>query len=267
MSGDPSKRGRTRGVRERAATDPQSRLLDDAERLFAEHGFSGTSVRDISAASGVNQALIAYYFGGKEGLYRAVFERRGRPMMAERSKLLAQARVRAGTRPIPLRELIHAFVYPPLRMASADGPGARAFVKLQARLRHEPKMLERQLRTLHYDTTTRAFAKEMQRTLPDLGERTVLWRLAFLMGIYVHIASHTGGLAVLSRGRATTADFAEALAQLVVFAEAGFVATPPVPVATPPVPVTTPPVPVTTPTVPLASPPPRVAARGRTRLK
>lgn len=204
--------------------DPRERLLDVAEQLFAEHGYRGASVRDVARGALVNQALIAYYFGSKEGLYLAVFERRGRPMMVERTHLLDEALRRAGRGRVPLRELIHAFVYPPLRMAIADGEGARAFVKLQARLHNEPPDLEKKLRTSFYDRTTLAFAREFCRALPNLPERTVWWRLTCLMGIYIYTASHTGRLERISKGRASTRDFDAALAEIIAFAEAGFAA-------------------------------------------
>jgi TetR/AcrR family transcriptional regulator len=56
--------------------DPAARakILAAAEALFAEHGFAGVGVRQIAAAAGVNGAMIHYYFGNKEGLYRAIIE-------------------------------------------------------------------------------------------------------------------------------------------------------------------------------------------------
>jgi TetR/AcrR family transcriptional regulator, regulator of cefoperazone and chloramphenicol sensitivity len=43
-----------------------------AERLFAERGYDGTSIRAIVARARVNQAAINYHFAGKDGLYREV---------------------------------------------------------------------------------------------------------------------------------------------------------------------------------------------------
>jgi AcrR family transcriptional regulator len=54
----------------------QIQILEVAERLFAEHGFEGTSVRDIAHEAGVNVAMISYYFGSKEKLLEAVFSHR-----------------------------------------------------------------------------------------------------------------------------------------------------------------------------------------------
>lgn len=53
--------------------EARNRLLDAALALFAEHGFSKTSIREIAQAAQANVAAISYYFGDKAGLYRAVF--------------------------------------------------------------------------------------------------------------------------------------------------------------------------------------------------
>lgn len=50
-------------------------VLDAAEQLFAERGFAGTSMRDISIASGVSHPLIHHHFGSKDDLYVAVKRR------------------------------------------------------------------------------------------------------------------------------------------------------------------------------------------------
>lgn len=71
----------------------KERLLDAAECLFAEHGYTGTSLRMISQQASVNIASANYYFGGKEGLWKAV-------MMNEAME--------KGT----VRALAHAYVYP-----------------------------------------------------------------------------------------------------------------------------------------------------------
>ncbi|HEY3011702.1 MAG TPA: helix-turn-helix domain-containing protein, partial [Gemmatimonadales bacterium] len=58
-------------------TEPATKahILDAAERLFAERGFSSTTVKQIARGARVNSALLYYYFGDKERLYRAVLER------------------------------------------------------------------------------------------------------------------------------------------------------------------------------------------------
>jgi AcrR family transcriptional regulator len=53
------------------AEQTKRRILQAASELFADHGFDGTSVRQIAGGAGVSLGMIRHYFGSKEGLYRA----------------------------------------------------------------------------------------------------------------------------------------------------------------------------------------------------
>ncbi len=55
--------------------ESKKRILDAAAELFGERGKSETSAAQIACEAGVNKALIFYYFGSKEGLYRAAFKK------------------------------------------------------------------------------------------------------------------------------------------------------------------------------------------------
>ena len=55
----------------RNATASKQALLDAAGELFGQHGFEGTTVRDIGDRAGVDHALIARYYGSKADLYIA----------------------------------------------------------------------------------------------------------------------------------------------------------------------------------------------------
>ena len=50
--------------------DTRTKILRTAARLFAQKGFSGTSVRDVVKAAHVNVSAIHYYFGDKRKLYK-----------------------------------------------------------------------------------------------------------------------------------------------------------------------------------------------------
>ncbi len=60
--------------RQRNPERTRQRILEAAAVEFAEHGFAGARTRAIASRAGVNQQLVSYYFGGKEGLYRAMSE-------------------------------------------------------------------------------------------------------------------------------------------------------------------------------------------------
>lgn len=57
--------------------DKQIKILEEAEKLFAEKGFNGTSIRDIALAAEINLAMVSYYFGSKNKLLEAIFNYRG----------------------------------------------------------------------------------------------------------------------------------------------------------------------------------------------
>jgi AcrR family transcriptional regulator len=56
-------------------------LLDAAGALFRERGYDAVTVREIGERAGVDAALIARYFGGKQGLYLAALEHDARPSL------------------------------------------------------------------------------------------------------------------------------------------------------------------------------------------
>lgn len=55
--------------------DTRARILDAAERAFAEGGLAGARVAAIAEEAGANKAMVYYYFQNKEGLYNAVLGR------------------------------------------------------------------------------------------------------------------------------------------------------------------------------------------------
>lgn len=69
--------------RRRDATATKAALLSAARQLFIERGFDHTTVRDIAALAGANQALLFRYFGSKEALFRVAMTDKGHQLLAE----------------------------------------------------------------------------------------------------------------------------------------------------------------------------------------
>jgi AcrR family transcriptional regulator len=69
------------GPRRHDAAASRRALLDAGSALFDERGYGAATVRDIGDRAGVDPALIARYFGGKEGLYLAALEHGERPTL------------------------------------------------------------------------------------------------------------------------------------------------------------------------------------------
>ena len=73
--------------------EKQLQIIGTAERLFAQKGFSGTSVRDIAEEAGVNIAMISYYFGSKDKLMQALFDERSTQVRMQIEALLKDDRL------------------------------------------------------------------------------------------------------------------------------------------------------------------------------
>ena len=69
-------------------------LLDAATALFEARGYQATTVRDIGERAAVDPALIARYFGGKEGLYLATLAQAERPADADDPHALLERMLR-----------------------------------------------------------------------------------------------------------------------------------------------------------------------------
>ena len=62
--------GRTRA----SSADTRRKVLDAAIEVFAAKGYSGASVNELLAATGLSKPTLYYYFGSKEGLFRAILD-------------------------------------------------------------------------------------------------------------------------------------------------------------------------------------------------
>ncbi len=66
------------------------RILDAAERLFAQQGYAATSLRDIAAAADIQQPGLYKHFASKEDLYHQVYQRALEPVTDLMDRLVAQ---------------------------------------------------------------------------------------------------------------------------------------------------------------------------------
>jgi len=80
----------------------KERILRAAIALFAEHGPSATTIRMLAKRARVNRRMLYYYFGSKEGLYRAAMR-----SMYEQNAIVEAELSRAG---LSAEKLLERFV-------------------------------------------------------------------------------------------------------------------------------------------------------------
>ena len=193
-------------------------ILDAAEETFAKSGYAGTALREIANKAGVNQALLHHYFGSKDGLFKAIFLRRGQELSRERLELLDLLEQRPT--PPTLEEIVRAYLIPAFNM-KRRGAGGIAFLKLQAQLQAEPSAISLELRTLVYQEPMQRFVAALKRAEPHLDAKAVYWRTVFMVGAFHYTISDAHRLDVLSQGVCNATDPDEAFAHLVPFLVGG----------------------------------------------
>jgi AcrR family transcriptional regulator len=164
-----------------------TRILDAAEELFMQHGFEGTSMRQLTARAGVNLAAVNYHFGSKHALIEAVFRRRLDPMNAERIAELE--RLEAGGNFSP-ESIIRAFVGPSLRMIE-DAKGGRNFIRLLGRTYTEPAKTVRALIGQMYGPAMARYKSALERALPQMPRDELVWRMHFMFGTLAYTLAAT----------------------------------------------------------------------------
>ncbi|KRG85379.1 MULTISPECIES: TetR/AcrR family transcriptional regulator [Stenotrophomonas] len=200
-----------------ASFSTKDRILGAAEELFAQYGFSGTSLRQVTSHADVNIAAVNYHFGSKENLVNEVFRRRMDEMTAARLAQLEQAR---SARPGDLRAVLAAFVEPALAMAQ-DRQSGGAFVRVIARAYAEKNDNLRKFLSDHYGHVLRDFGKAIGACVPGLSKEELYWRLDFLAGALTY-AMADFGLIKRPHGISEAAHRSKAANELIHFAEAGF---------------------------------------------
>ena len=195
----------------------KDRILGAAEELFAQFGFSGTSLRQVTSRADVNIAAVNYHFGSKENLVNEVFRRRMDDMSAHRLSALKDA---LEQQPGELEPILAAFVEPALAIAQ-DRHGGAAFVRVVARAYAEKNDSLRKFLSDHYGHVLREFAKAIAACVPELSKEELYWRLDFLAGALTY-AMADFGLIKRPTGTAEKAHRERAARELIRFAAAGF---------------------------------------------
>jgi AcrR family transcriptional regulator len=192
-------------------SETKDRILDAAERLIADQGYSATSLRHIIADAGVNLAAIHYHFGSKEELLDALILRRAGPVNAVRLEMLDRFEREAGASPVPVEQIIEAFLLPMAKIATEHPE----FVKVMARMHSEgrmPSVIQK-----HFHLVFSRFMSAFKDALPWLDDGEVHLRVHFMMGAMAMVT-----IVMPNHSEAPFTSIEDSLRHLVTFLGAGF---------------------------------------------
>jgi AcrR family transcriptional regulator len=199
----------------------KARILDAAERLFTENGFDGTSLRLITSAAEVNLAAVNYHFHSKDALIEAVFARRIGPLNQRRLEMLEACLAHAGSGPLPLEEVIRAFVAPIIRMRQEAIERGADFAPLFGRMYSDPSGSAKRSFLGQMRKIAQPFTDAFGRALPETPLGELLWRIYFTIGVIAHTLAGGHHLLATSRGLCDASDTEGLIERMVAFVAAG----------------------------------------------
>ena len=173
-------------------TDTKEQILNVAERLFAENGFAGTSLRSVVREADVNLSAVNYHFGSKEGLLRAVIARIAEPIVEGELKKLRQYQTKYDN--LQVEQILEAFLTPSLEVVLNSGDKHHEIVnqhgiscaRFMGRCRLEPDPV-RQIAEQEFGESKAAFLDALGRSLPDLSRTELAWKLDLVIAVLLRV--------------------------------------------------------------------------------
>ncbi|WP_417585412.1 TetR/AcrR family transcriptional regulator [Nitrincola sp.] len=160
----------------------KSRILDAAERLFAERGFADTSLRLITSKAEVNLASVNYHFGSKKELIQAVLARYLDQFMPACEEALGEL---DGQSELSVSAIFESLVQPLLSLDQLRHRGSTIFLQLLGRGYIESQGHLRWFVTTHYGKPLELIVKLIHQVDKDIDDAELFWRLHFTLGTMV----------------------------------------------------------------------------------
>ena len=198
-------------------TDTKEQIINVAERLFAERGFAGTTLRNVVSEAGVNLAAVHYHFGSKEELFKAVVARFARPIVEQELILLEQLKQR--NEALSVEAILTAMFKPNLELLVRDPDILLIRAQFMGRCRTEPEPIQ-SIAAQEFAPAIGAFLDAFQLALPDHSRSQLFWKLDLVIAVLVRTQTEAGGNFALLKGT-TPEDIQNAVEQLVEFLSPG----------------------------------------------
>lgn len=191
----------------------RTRVLDAAEKVFADRGFDGATIRMIATEAGEPLGTIHHHGGGKDALFRQT--------VARRAKTLSQGRLEALARleaPATMEAVLEAFIRPFFDLAIQE-PRWRNYARLVAFVSVDDRW--RALSAECFDPTAEVFLAEIKHLAPHATPQQTAEAFVFTVAAMLALLTSQGRINELAGG--SPAQPAR-IDHLVAFCAAGFTA-------------------------------------------
>jgi AcrR family transcriptional regulator len=207
----------------RAGVDTRGKLLDAAERLFANKGYDGASLRDIADSADQHLALTTYHFGSKERLFEEVIQRRAAAMEKLRLGTLEQIDMTTLSPAEAVRALIEAYALPIIRARYGSSRQWQAHVRLISQLISIKRWVP--LIRKYYDNCAQVYIAKFEEVLPHADRNDLLDSFSFMISDMLYVCYYTNRFSHMkNRSAPLKEQIAVATENFLRFTQAGFMA-------------------------------------------
>ncbi|HER19447.1 MAG TPA: TetR/AcrR family transcriptional regulator [Chromatiales bacterium] len=167
-------------MRRRGPGSSRDAILSAAEALMSQRGYRSVGLREIAREAGASLSSITHFFGTKENLLAAIYDRHTRPMNARRLELLREAE-RITDLDERLAAIVRAYIVPTFSSQAESGGGAQ-FTRLRGIMSMEGHDAAKRIIAESFDEISLAFIDAIERALPGADRESIVWRGHFLLG-------------------------------------------------------------------------------------
>jgi len=197
----------------------KTKIIDVAERLFAEKSIDGVSIRMIVAEAEVNLAAIHYHFGSKEDLLKAVLHRFVDRVNNQRLTLLDE--LERANETLEVEQIIGAFLIPVSKWVKQEPEKIKSAMKIVSQIHSDPMRFQNIVGDI-FGEVARRFLIAFKQAMPELSETELTWRFKFMLGSMFAIVTNAPLSKKLGMTGAPQNDMKKSLTYVANFVAAGF---------------------------------------------
>lgn len=199
------------------------KIMVAAESLFAEQGFTETTMREITGAANVNLAAVNYHFGSKKGLINAVAEKYLGPLASGLSDAVAQRLAADIEGTVTVEELLELLMRTLLKTGKTKQFALPVFMRLLELIYMKNQEELRDSLIERYGSQFSMFISLLKKDSAPMQDDEFYWRLHFLLGSIVFTLSNFQTLvAIEMREYERSAEIERILHRMIPVLVAGF---------------------------------------------
>lgn len=195
-------------------------ILDAAEKLFALHGRDGVTLKAIANGANVDSALIHYYFGDKDRVFRAVFARRAGEVNAARIAAMDAYEAQVGENKT-IEGVLDVFLRPIYEMVTEKGEGWVYFAAIVGHA-NASHFGGKDVMAENFDPIVQRFIAMLKALAPSAPPERIYWFFDLVSSSLTHGLAQTGRIDDVSSGLCKSSDLAAVLETMIAVFAAGF---------------------------------------------